>query len=256
MDFATGQHAFAQALLHADAPLPPGLTGAGGTADAARFAVYRNNVHVGLTRALAQRFGVTERLVGSEFFAGMARAYAQDRKPYSPLIIDYGDDFPDFIAGFGPAQALPYLPDVARLETAWTRAYHAADATPLALARLASLAPEALAGLALLPHPSATLLRSPHPVGAIWAAHQGTELADVEAWQPETVLVVRPEMAVNVHVLPARDGPFAARLFAGGTLGAAAEAALTEEPAFDFGAALVGLLSLGAFADIHHGDVP
>lgn len=256
MDFATGQHAFAQALLHADAPLPPGLTGAGGTADAARFAVYRNNVHVGLTRALAQRFGVTERLVGGEFFAGMARAYAQDRKPSSPLIIDYGDDFPDFIAGFGPAQALAYLPDVARLEAAWTRAYHAADVAPLPLVQLGAFDPDQLAGLVLLPHPSATLLRSLHPVGAIWAAHQGTELADVEAWQPETVLVVRPEMAVNIHVLPAQDGLFAARLFAGGTLGAAAEAALTEQPTFDFGAALVGLLSLGAFADIHHGDVP
>lgn len=256
MELATAQHAFAQALLHADAPLPAGLTGARGVADAARFAVYRNNVHVGLTRALAQRFGVTERLVGGEFFAGMARAYAQEHKPSSPLIIDYGDDFPDFIAGFGPAQALPYLPDVARLEAAWTRAYHAADAAPLALARLATFAPEALATLTLKPHPSATLLRSPFPAGAIWAAHQGAELADIEAWQPETVLVVRPEMAVNVHVLPAGDGPFAALLFAGGTLGAAAEAALNEEPGFDFGAALVGLLTLRAFADIHQGDVP
>ncbi|TCK23542.1 putative DNA-binding protein [Ancylobacter aquaticus] len=256
MEFTASQHAFAQALLHADQPLPPGLTGARGTADEARFAVYRNNVHVGLTRALAQRFGVSEKLVGPDFFVGMARAYAQDRKPSSPLIIDYGDEFPDFIAGFAPARALPYLPDVARLEAAWTRAYHAADAAPLTLAVLAPLAPEDLATLILRPHPSAALLRSPHPVGSIWAAHQGTDVTPVDDWRPETVLVVRPEMAVNVHVLPVRDGLFAALLFAGGSLGAAAEATLAEDPGFDFGAALVGLLTLGAFAAIAQGDVP
>lgn len=256
MDSATRQHGFAQALLHPGALVPPGLTGARGTADAARFAVYRNNVHVGLTRALAQRFIVTERLVGAEFFAGMARVYVGECKPASPLLMHYGDDFPDFIAGFAPAAALPYLADVARLEAAWTRAYHAADAAPLALARLAALAPEEMAGLTLRAHPSATLLRSAHPVGAIWAAHQGATVTPVESWNAETVLVVRPGMAVSVHVLPPGDGPFAARLFAGHALGEAAEAALAADPGFDFGTALVGLLTLGAFADMQQGDVP
>lgn len=256
MDSATRQHGFAQALLHPGALVPPGLSGARGRADAARFAVYRNNVHVGLTRALAQRFTVTERLVGAEFFAGMARVYVGECKPTSPLLMHYGDDFPDFIAGFAPAAALPYLADVARLEAAWTRAYHAADAAPLALARLAGLAPEEMAGLTLRAHPSATLLRSAHPVGAIWAAHQGATITPVESWNAETVLVVRPGMAVSVHVLPPGDGPFAARLFAGHALGEAAEAALAADPGFDFGTALVGLLTLGAFADMQQGDVP
>lgn len=256
MNSAARQHDFAQALLHPGMPVPTGLTGARGTADAARFAVYRNNVHVGLTRALAQRFSVTERLVGAEFFAGMARAYVGGCKPASPLLMYYGDDFPDFIAGFAPAAPLPYLADLARLEAAWTRAYHAADAPPLALQRLSRLAPEEMAGLILRPHPSATLLRSAHPIGAIWAAHQGATVTPVESWDAETVLVVRPEMAVSVHVLPPSDGPFARQLFAGDTLGTAAEAALAANPVFDFGTALVGLLTLGAFTDLQQGDVP
>lgn len=256
MDSVARQHGFAQALLHPGAPLPTGLTGARGTADAARFAVYRNNVHVGLTRALAQRFTVTERLVGTEFFAGMARAYVGGCKPASPLLMHYGDDFPDFIAGFAPAATLPYLADLARLEAAWTRAYHAADAAPLTLQRLAGLAPNELAGVTLRPHPSATLLRSAHPVGAIWAAHQGATVTPVDSWDAEAVLVARPDMAVSVHILPPRDGPFAERLFAGHTLGAAAEAALAANPGFDFGTALVGLLTLGAFTDMQQGDVP
>lgn len=255
MSFATSQDDFAHALLHPAQPVPAGITTARGTADAARFAVYRNNVFVGLTRALAQRFPVTARLVGAEFFTAMARVYAQDHKPVSPVIIDYGDDFPAFIAGFEPAAEIVYLADVARLEAAWTRAYHAADAAPLALAALGTVPQEALLHLRLRPHPSAALVHSGHPVGTIWAAHQDAAVVPVAHWQAETVLVLRPEMAVNVHILPPQDAIFAQALFAGAALGEAAEAALAREPGFDIGAASVGLLALGAFAGISQGGV-
>ncbi|MBZ9790251.1 DNA-binding domain-containing protein [Rhizobium sp. 3T7] len=258
MDFAASQTAFADALLHADRPVPDGITTARGEADAARFAVYSNNVFVGLSKALAQHFPVTERLVGSEFFVAMARAYAQDHKPASPLIIEYGGDFPDFIASFQPASKLAYLPDVARIEAAWMRAYHAVDAAPLDLAVLAAVAPERLADLRLVPHPSAGLIRSDCPVGSIWSAHQQETVTPVADWRPQDVLVVRPEMTVNVHILPPQDAVFATCLFNAATLGAAAEAAFAAGPAFDFGTALIGLASLGAFRALQpdEGTVP
>ncbi|ABC89412.1 hypothetical conserved protein [Rhizobium etli CFN 42] len=247
MDFAARQAAFADALLHPDRPVPDGVINARGEPDAARFAVYRNNVFVGLTKALAQRFPVTERLVGSEFFAAMARAYVQDHKPASPLIMEYGDDFPDFVAAFEPAGTLVYLPDVARLEAAWTEAYHAADSAPLDLAAFGAVAPEMLSDLRLLPHPSARLILSNFPVGSIWSAHQEAVVSPVSDWGGQAVLVVRPEMSVNVHVLPPRDAVFAAALFNAATLGEAAEAAFAAAPEFDFGTALVGLAGIGAF---------
>ncbi|MEX2744512.1 DUF2063 domain-containing protein [Rhizobium mongolense] len=258
MDFVTSQTAFADALLHADRPVPDGIITARGGVDAARFAVYRNNVFVGLTKALARHFPVTERLVGTEFFMAMARAYAQDHKPASPLIIEYGGDFPDFIASFQPARELAYLPDVARVEAAWMRAYHAADSAPLDLAVLAAATPEMLAELRLVPHPSAVLIRSDYPVGSIWSAHQQNMVAPLADWRPQAVLVVRPEMTVNVHIVPPHDAIFAACLFNAATLGAAAEAAFTAGPAFDFGTALIGLASLGAFSALQQdeGNVP
>lgn len=239
------QHDFATALLEPGALPPAGITTARGEVDPARFAVYRNNVFVSLTRALAQRFPVTERLVGAEFFRGMARAYAQDNTPATPLMFAYGADFPDFVAEFGPAAALTYLPDVARLEAAWTDAYHAADAVPLTPADLAGLGPS-LETARLTPHPAARLVVSDHPIGSIWAAHQGDEVKPVPEWRPESVLVVRPQMEVRVHVLPAQDAGFAASLMQGASLGAAAQLA-ADDPEFDFGAALVGLCALGAF---------
>ncbi|WP_208605619.1 HvfC/BufC N-terminal domain-containing protein [Rhizobium aegyptiacum] len=247
MDFATSQSAFADALLDADRPVPDGIVNAGGRPDPARFAVYRNNVFVGLTKALAQRFPVTERLVGSEFFVAMARAYAQGHQPASPLIMKYGDGFPDFVADFEPARALAYLPDVARLEAAWTDAYHAADCEPLDLAALGAVAPEMLSDLRLVRHPSAHLIRSRFPIGSIWSAHQEEVVSPVSDWGGQAVLVLRPEMSVNVHVLPPQDAVFAASLFNAATLGEAADAAFAAAPEFDFGTALVGLAGLGAF---------
>ena len=52
---------------------------------------------------------------------------------------------------FEPAQGLAYLADVARIEAAWTRAYHAEDAEPLGTARLAALVPDNLDGTRLAP---------------------------------------------------------------------------------------------------------
>lgn len=254
MQVVTSQDAFAAALLQPGSPAPFGVTTARGEADEARFAVYRNNVFVGLTRALAQRFPVTERLVGPEFFRGMARAYAQEHKPASPLMFAYGGDFPDFIAAFAPAASLAYLPDVARLETTWSDAYHAADALPLAPADLAAIPPERLATTRLAPHPAARLIRSGHPTGAIWAAHQGDEVTKISDWRAETVLVTRPRLEVCVHVLPAHDASFAAALIGGAMLAEAASAA--DDPAFDFGEALTGLVSLGAFSAIDDGEKP
>ena len=80
--------------------------------------------------ALEQRFPVTLRLVGDEFFRGMARAYrrAVDR-PRSPLIVEYGDDFPDFIGRLrSRAERCLISPMSPGIEAAWTHAYHAADA--------------------------------------------------------------------------------------------------------------------------------
>jgi len=55
-----------------------------------RFAVYRNNLAVGLVSALATRFPVVKRLVGDEFFRAMAHADASVDLPRPPLMMYYG----------------------------------------------------------------------------------------------------------------------------------------------------------------------
>jgi len=130
------QGAFAKALLSSEAGCPPGLYSSNGADPASRFAVYRNNVQASLSNALAESYPVVRQLVGREFFNAMAALYLRDFAPASPLLNDYGQDFGDFIQGFGPAAGLPYLADMARLERLRVEAYHAADARALEPARL------------------------------------------------------------------------------------------------------------------------
>lgn len=248
MQHAHGEARFAAALADPEFPLPEGLTSARGEADRLRFAVYRNNVHVGLVEALVRAFPVVHRIVGAEFFRAMARAYVAEHKPDSAVLIRYGSSFADFIAGFPPAERLAYLADVARLEYAWSEAYHAADAEPIGLQDLVSVAPDMLPDTRLVAHPATRLLSSDYAIGSIWSAHQQEQVARVQTTQPETVLVTRPQAEVKASVLPAGDAPFIVGLLAGDTIGEAASKAGQE---FDPGTALTGLISLGAVSGLH-----
>ena len=71
-----------------------------GAPDARRFAVYRNNVAVGLIGALEARYPVSRRIAGDDLFRAMARAFVRANKPRSPVMIAYGGEFPEFVAEY------------------------------------------------------------------------------------------------------------------------------------------------------------
>ncbi|WP_349956771.1 DNA-binding domain-containing protein [Rhizobium sp. ZPR3] len=250
MSLAT-QSEFAAALVDPDRAVPKGLTAWNGPRPARRFGVYRNNVAIGLIGALASRFPAAERIVGEEFFAAMAHEFIQLHPPRSPLLLAYGDDFPDFVESFEPAREIPYLRDVMRLEALRGRAYHAADAVPLDAVLLTTIEPAGLTELTFVPHPSASVARSAHPAITIWAMNTGEiELADIADWTGEDALVIRPKMIVEVHRLPPGGATFLEQLFAGAALGGAYEAALAEAANFDLSANLAGAFTAGAFMAI------
>src|SRR6266852_4282928 len=165
---AERQRGFAAALLDAALPMPEGLVGPDGEPDPKRFAVYRNNVVAGLTEALKDAFPAVHRIVGPEFFQALARAYVVIEPPRSPILLDYGAGFPDFIGEFEPAAGLPYLADVARIERAWAEAYHAPEASPIDPGVFMAIAPDQLPSVRLALHPSLRILRSQFPALTIW----------------------------------------------------------------------------------------
>lgn len=241
----TRQAGFAAALIDPSLPVPPGIVSPRGDADEKRFAVYRNNVHVGLVGVVAAKYPVCARLVGEEFFAAMARQYVAARKPTSPIMMLYASDFADFIAGFEAARPVPYLADIARLEQAWSVAYNARDERSMTIDRLAEIAGAELGELRLEAHPAAALVRSPYPIGSIWSAHHADGVPVRSG--AESVLVSRPAAEVKVTVVPPGDAAFCSELLGGATIASAAAHALEQHADFDFGRALVGLCSIGAF---------
>ena len=94
------QTKFSRALLDPARPIPSAIRGATRCKADRRFAVYRNNVAAGLIDALAQRFPVVRRLVGDAFFEAMARGYVVTCPPASPIMLLYGESFPDFVENF------------------------------------------------------------------------------------------------------------------------------------------------------------
>lgn len=235
------------AALRDPAALPPGIA----PGQRRRLDIHRNTVVQGMVEALRASFPAVERLVGGAFFAAMARAAIAADPPSSPLLFRYGGGFADFVESFPPAAGVPYLADVARLEWARLQAYHAADAAPLALADLAALPAEAMAGARLRLHPSFGLLRSRWPVFALWAASTGAgEPGAVDLARAEDVAVLRPHLAVETRLLADGAAPFLAALAAGETLGDAAGIAAEEDGDFDLGAHIAGLFEIGAVAGI------
>ena len=160
------QDAFSRALLSAadepDWPFAPVVFQAG-------FAVYRNTVMKGCIDALQANYPSIERLVGEEWFRAAAAVYVRSHPPRDTRLLELGADFADFLAAFGPASELPYLPGVARLDRLWTEAHTACDAASLDAAALAGLAPEQLADAVLQPHPAARWAWFEEmPVRSIW----------------------------------------------------------------------------------------
>jgi Putative DNA-binding domain len=88
---------FAAALLDPDRAAPAAVSGPNGKSARKRYGVYRNNVIVSLINALAAVFPATMRITGVVFFRAMARFHIRAKPPTSPLLFEYGRDFPDFI---------------------------------------------------------------------------------------------------------------------------------------------------------------
>lgn len=218
--------AFAKPLLDPGLPPPTGLIAWNDSDPTARYAVYRNNVVVSLIDALADTFPVVQQLVGEDFFRAMAREHARLHPPTSPVMAWYGEEFPEFIAGFAPASSLPYLADVARLEWAYVCAFHAADAQSLAAHALSELLnqPERLSLARLNFAPAVRLIRSSHAIVSLWRAHQSEgDCSGIDPTRAESALVVRPEFSVQVVPLSESAADFLGSLMAGKSLGAAYE---------------------------------
>lgn len=247
------QDAFADALLAAELPsaianAPPPVAA---LARMQAFAVYRNTVVRGLVDAIVANYPAAARLVGDAWLRAAATVFVRAHPPRRPSLHEYGEGFDRFLAGFGPAADLPWLPAVARLDRAWTEAHVARDDAVVDPAAIAALAPERLAGARLVPHPAARWAWSDgHPAYALWSRSRDPgddDLADV-AWRGEGALLTRPRDVVRWREVGRAHVAFLDACAAGRPLEEAAAAALASDAGVDLATLMAELLDAGAFA--------
>ncbi len=217
-----------------------------------RLQVYRNNSRTSLTGALAAVYPALRSLVGEGFFEFMAARYLAAHPSRSGNLHDLGGQMAVFLQAFEPTAGLPYLPDVARLEWAWHRVFHAAFHDALDPTRLADVAEENYDTLRFCVHPAARLLHSPYPVLRIWEVNlpgfEGDQSVNLDQGG-DRLLVIRRRLEVEIERLAPGDYALASALAAGENFTAACEQALAAQPDLDLGVAFGGLLAGGALVD-------
>lgn len=226
---------------------------ADGLDPAVRLRIHAHHYAITLTDALAATYPVVARLIGARCFAGLAREFIQLAPPSSPCLFEYGRGFARYLAAVPTLMALPYLPDVARLEWALSEARHAVDGQRLPTEALAPLQDAGFSAVVFTLHPAVRLLASCYPVDRIWCANQPD--ADPEALVSLDLggqrLLIHRDEDDDVAWCPLSVGEFAfvSALAEGLPLGKAWNRASMADAYFDGGRTLSGLVDAGVFAD-------
>jgi hypothetical protein len=212
------------------------------------FAVYRNTVAQGCLSALRANYPTVQQLLGDECFGAMALDFVHHNPPTDALLMLYGADLAEHLARWQPAAALPYLPDVARLDRLWSESHAAADAPVVDAGWLAALAPATLAAQRLRPHPAARWLWcDAHPAYTIWRRHRESQPLDAPlSWHSEGALLTRPSACVRWHGLDAAGHTFLGHCARHLPLAEAATATLRAHPDAKLDVLLAQLLNAGA----------
>lgn len=204
------------------------------------LAAYRANGDAIAERALIAACSTVRAMVGDELFARLAHQFRHASPPVRGDLGEWGDGFPDWLAGHAGLREWPWLGDCARLDLTLHRSERAADDT-LDAASLQLLASEDPAALQLLLVPGTELIDSAWPIATIHEAHQlsGAEAepafervrAALAAGQGEQVLVARRGWRGVVHRLDPATFRWLAGVAAGARL---ADVLVLAGEAFDF----------------------
>lgn len=203
---------------------PDTLTIAGDAARA-RLAAYADGYPARLEEALVEAFPALRHVLGHGTFRRLVERY----RPHVPAGIwslgDVGAALPAWIAGDEIAHALPLVPDLARLEFAVQRAFHAELEAPFDAAPLAAWGADDWNAARLGFQPGVALVRSPWPIRDVWEARtQPRETIDIDVEdRPQDVVVFRAGLRVCVEAVGADEAALLERLLGGTPLGEACE---------------------------------
>ena len=215
------------------------------------LAIYQNGVRGTLRETLASIYPVCLRLVGEEFFSGMAIAYIKKFPADSADLADYGAYFSNFIADFPPAASLPYLTDVARLEWHWHRVFHGKNASILDYQALSQISPEQWGQLTFYLPENHILLQSAYPIHRIWQVNQSNYVGEERVSLEEgacRLLIWQTNYEMHIDLLSDEEWTVLQALTSRNPLERICEKISQMTPAIDVGALLPKLVQKGWIA--------
>lgn len=161
------QRAFADAMLGRGDGVAAWVDGAG-LEPTARLRVYRSAIAGTLQAALRDTYPALLALVGTEYFEALAERYRIAYPSTGGNLQHFGAALATFIEATPSLQALPYLPDIARLEWLRQTAALAGDRPAADAAALTHWAACEPADVRMDLHPSVQRFASAYPVLTLW----------------------------------------------------------------------------------------
>lgn len=123
-----------------------------------RVGIYANMYFYRLRDVLSEDFPVTLKLLGPEHFHNVVTGYLVEYPPDRFSVLYAGRFLADYLSGHWLREQFPFIGDLARLERSLIDVFHAADAQPLAIEAMRSIAPADWPGLRMRMHPAAAIL--------------------------------------------------------------------------------------------------
>jgi hypothetical protein len=208
MSLAEFQEAFSQVLFSPEvAPdavaqiphLSPSIL------QALQFGAYRKRALQGLGDVLREVYPTVEAVMGREAFSAVSDAYFLRHPPRAVDPVVLAEGFGPFLESLESSPETgekppAYLPDVATLDFGCFKARQAIDATAMNTRIFTDLSPEQLAARHIQLHPACFWMSSPHAIYDLWRFHHSTFASrPLDLNIPQEVVIIRPQLQVEVH---------------------------------------------------------
>lgn len=224
------QAAIAATLLRGPAHLPADLFAGSDAAVLRGLRVHANTISHARLVAIEETFPQTCAYLGAGEFNRLSRRFIEEGGALRRSLSDIGAGFPDWLDD-------PRARDLARIEWAWLKSYHAADAAALALADLDGLGEAELLGRPVRQHPATRI---------VTLASDAAPFVDPAfAADTKALLVTRPEADVRLFAIEPAAGAAIEMAEEIAPIGNLIAHLAEQHP--DGGAAIAALIGTGAF---------
>ncbi len=113
------------------------LITAGEISAKSRLNIYKNTIYQNLTNALKIAYPKLVVLVGEEFFEFLVHEYIKEALPASGVLLEYGNNFGEFMENFPSLQEYKYTCDLAKFEWLHHECHHAIEEKAITLLDIA-----------------------------------------------------------------------------------------------------------------------